>query len=554
MIPLVLAMPWGLCAQTPLAGLEVRRPLPDHYETVDIDGRHGAMLALPAEADLRFVGRRWREQQEGGIFPWIGGNFRLSALPTAALTVEQHIGLEVDHNGRKRNARLKLNGHLLRPRGSTASQEPDAADAMHEFVLQVLGRIREAQTELDAEGWPDFGTGWDRLRARWLHRAAHTEDAPRDLIVEHAEQLPNRVNETAERPRRVLKRTRQLMAIDRIQELDNACMEWLIRQPGLTVAEKAGPRQRLKGIAREENHDTLENRVLKDFLRLSIEEAQAYLRANKRHGQSERVRLVGRYHALCHRHHRELCAVGIGNPTHPVTPNYVLQQDARYRVIWRAYREILSAEQRKDDLWRWQRRLWADFARLAIVVAIDHLSARQRITLSPLHIRREQANGRWSDTGLRLALFVLRLAQRRLILEIFDTTLPDPHPALAPWLYALGCTAVIQLTDCDSGHTGSLCIWAVHGVAAQPVPLADLVSSADEALRVALGQEQLRTGQRIKGRGLVIRSTPDRHGEYATQPANLAYGVALDVDPEKIREALEECALILEDSMERLLA
>ena len=64
----VLAVPWGLCAQTPLAGLEIRRNM-SHNETIDIDGRHGAMLAVPADCEVRFTGRRWREQREGVAFP-----------------------------------------------------------------------------------------------------------------------------------------------------------------------------------------------------------------------------------------------------------------------------------------------------------------------------------------------------------------------------------------------------------------------------------------------------------------------------------------------------
>lgn len=554
-IPQVLAVPWGLCAQTPLCGLEVRRALQDHTE-VEMDGRHGALLAVPAAGEVRFLGSRWREQPEGGAFPWFGGEFRLSALPTAALVTEQRLRMEIRANGQTLTAQLTLQNHLLRPRDGARGQEAGDADAlaMQTFILQVLARIREAQNELNAEADYEAETGWDRLRILWLKRPAQAQEAPRELIVDHAERLPARVEETAAHPRRVLKRTRELMAIDRIQELDNACIAWLIRQPGLSVAEKAGPRQQVLGVAREETLDTLENRVLKDFLRLSLEEGRVYVRANQRHSNTERVRLVNRYLALCRRHHRELSGFGIRNPAHPVTPNYVLQQDARYRVIWRAYQELLRNQQREDDLWRWQRRLWADFARLAVVVAIDHLSSRQRVALSPLQVRNEQANGRWSDTCPLLALFVLTLGQRRLIAHVFDTTLDDRESTLAPWLSMLGCTAVVQLTDYETGLRGSLCIWGIHGTAAQPLPLAELVQSADEALRNALAQENFRTGQAVKARGLVIRSSLAQPREFATQPAHLAYGVTLDVDPDNIREALEECALILEDSMSRLFA
>lgn len=552
-IPQVLAVPWGLCAQTPLVGLEVRRPLQDGAE-VEIDGRHGAVLALPAASEVRFVGRRWREQPEGTAFPWIGDDFRLSALPTAALVSEQTIRLEIRANGQTLSTQLQLNHPLLRPRDNGPRQtiEDEGALTMQAFILQVLARIREAQNQLDAEASDGVETGWDRLRILWLKRRAQAQEAPRELIVDHAERLPTRVEDTAARPRRVLKRTRELMAIDRIQELDNACIDWLIRQPGRSVAEKAGPRQRLRGIAREENLDTLENRVLKDFLRLSVEEGRIYVRANQRFGNTDRVRLVNRYLVLCRGHYRELSDLGIRNPVPPITPNYVLQQDARYRVIWRAYLELLRNQQREDDLWRWQRRLWADFARLAVVVALDHLLSRQRVALSPLHIHNEQVNGRWSDTYPLLAMFVLKLSQRCLIVEILDTTLDIARHALAPWLSMLGCTAVVQLTDYDSGRRASLCVWGVHGVAADPLPLTELVQSADEALRNAITHENLRTGQTMNIRGLVIRSTPAQAREFATQPAYLAYGITLDVDPDNIREALEECALILEESIGRL--
>ncbi|TVR56869.1 MAG: hypothetical protein EA420_19790 [Candidatus Competibacteraceae bacterium] len=89
----------------------------------------------------------------------------------------------------------------------------------------------------------------------------------------------------------------------------------------------------------------------------------------------------------------------------------------------------------------------------------------------------------------------------------------------------LGCTAVVQLTDYETGLRGSLCIWGIHGTAAQPLPLTELVQSADEALRNALAQENFRTGQTVKARGLVIRSSLAQQCEFATQPVHLAYGV-----------------------------
>ncbi|WP_132537922.1 DUF2357 domain-containing protein [Plasticicumulans lactativorans] len=554
MIPLVLAMPWGLLAQTPIAGQPTRRPLHDG-ETVELDGRYGAMVALPERTDLQLGSRRWPVQVEGAAFAWFEGSFRLVSLPTAALTSERQIRFDLLTAGESvLSVGLVLRNHLLRPRG--AGRDDPAADALHTFVLQVLDRIREAEPSGAGDDWDDLGTGWARLRTAWLERDAQIEEARRDLIVEHAEQLPAHITEIAIHPRRVLKRTRELLPIDRIQELDTACLEWLIRQPGVTVAEKAGPRQRLLGIAREEHLDTLENRVLKDFLRLSVEAASVWQRENRRFHNSERARLVGRYLALCRMHHRELCAAGIGDPMPPVAPNFVLQQDSRYRVIWRAYRELLSAEQRMDDLWRWQCRLWSDFARLVVVMGVQELCDKPS-ALSPLFVRREQASGRWSDTLGLLGVFLIDLNGRSYVAEVCDASqLPrndTSRAKLASWQYALGCTALIRLIDLWSGHCASLCVWAMHSATAETLPLTELVASADEALSTAIRQEGLRNGEQLRARGLVIRSAPPGKTEYATQ-AGQVYGLTLAIGSEHIREALGECTLILQDSLERLFA
>ena len=87
---------------------------------------------------------------------------------------------------------------------------------MQTFILQVLARIREAQSALDAEASDGAETGWDRLQVLWLEHRAQVQEAPLELIVDHAARLLTRVEDTAAHPRRVLKRTRELMAIDRI--------------------------------------------------------------------------------------------------------------------------------------------------------------------------------------------------------------------------------------------------------------------------------------------------------------------------------------------------
>jgi len=53
-----------------------------------------------------------------------------------------------------------------------------------------------------------------------------------------------------------LARTHRMIPLARVQEIDRRAMTWLVRQPGETTAERAGNRQRISAIAREENFDT----------------------------------------------------------------------------------------------------------------------------------------------------------------------------------------------------------------------------------------------------------------------------------------------------------
>lgn len=56
----------------------------------------------------------------------------------------------------------------------------------------------------------------------------------------------------------------------------------------------------------------------------------------------------------------------VGSAGHGIRPNYVLQNDSRYREIWKYYLRLLRQEDEQDRLWDWQARTWADVARLLV--------------------------------------------------------------------------------------------------------------------------------------------------------------------------------------------
>ncbi|ALG69989.1 hypothetical protein VY88_10145 [Azospirillum thiophilum] len=548
-LPFLLTVPWGLYAETPISGAAPRVPLRDGA-TAQVMAAHGLMLAIPTAARVLVAGRRLRMQQEGAPFDWAQDRFAMHALPSGIRPEERTLALAIGAPDTEMAASIELDGYLAKPQKRQSDAPANDGDRIQDFILKVLSRIREAEAS-DGERPAGGVAAWSRIAAAWTTTEANALDAPKELIVEHAETYRRVLMEVAQHPRRVLARVRRPMPLDRVQEIDKGCIDWLIRQPGTSIEEKAGPRQAVLGIAREENLNTLENRVLKDLLRHSTMEANGYLRANKRYAASERYRLVAAYAGLCRRTWRELEAQGIADPTHPVTPNYVLQHDARYRSIWKAYQEVLGDERRQDDTWRWQRRLWSDFVRLSVHIALGRIRGCRPVALSPLRIRREQGRGRWSDLAQQSGLFLLRRPGRDLAISVLDATLPDGHPSLRPWQHALGATIVLAVEDCATGRQAAICVWPIHGTGSEPIALQEFMASADEALRIVVDEERRYRDVREEVRGLVIRSSLDMANPDWGQQGRV-YGLAMGPSAEMIEETMEMGAMVLEDAITSL--
>lgn len=153
--------------------------------------------------------------------------------------------------------------------------------------------------------------------------------------------------------RKVLARERNKVPIGRVQQVDSHCLRWLTRQPGYSPIEKAGARQEILGVVRRENFDTLENRVLKDFLRRCLALSSVYLRKNDKveWGKEATIIAVRRLKALCIGALERPEFEKVKDISSLPQPNYVLQQDRLYSRIWDEYLKILREEDVAERLW-----------------------------------------------------------------------------------------------------------------------------------------------------------------------------------------------------------
>ena len=212
---------------------------------------------------------------------------------------------------------------------------------------------------------------WNIISSKIEKIQANDNEPQMSLVVRIAQDLSRTINEFAKGLRRVLTRERRMMQADRTEEFDAAC----IRQPGFTALEKAAyNQQRLKAVARKEYVDTLENRVLKDFLKRCKTEVDVYLLScteKQRHSKrAKAVHLLGRQCQTL----LELPVFEVISPVYGLAePNYALQGDLRYRKIWKYYRQLLKKQKAYDYLWVWQSQVWSDVVAVSVGVAMNRL-------------------------------------------------------------------------------------------------------------------------------------------------------------------------------------
>ena len=129
------------------------------------------------------------------------------------------------------------------------------------------------------------------------------------------------------------------------------------------------------GVVRYETLDTLENRVLKQYLRYCFNESKRYLQKYDigKYKESTRCKLVRKFKTLVERGLRlpefeEVRNLSFGIPT----PNYTLQNNRLYRVIWQHYQRLVRHISEIELLWRNRQELFFEVTKLLSMAVVDH--------------------------------------------------------------------------------------------------------------------------------------------------------------------------------------
>jgi len=463
------------------------------------------VIAVSDKAELFLPGRYEQFIPHGPSFTTIYGTYQLYETPHGVLTKSYENsdqtpnGLTIYVDGKHADIQLFPAGARKRISNSDLDGNKNPTALARRIVswsqffddcIEEASHLTKYKNKLP----------WNNIR-NYLRKIAEDVSEPRmALIVYIAREMHRQLPHTVHAARKILLREHRLLPVDRISETDPNCLRWYVRQPGESMAQKAAAnRQTLLGVARKESFDTLENRVLKDFIVKCRQETSRYLVLEVGDDQnfikSSRATDVRHFQELCRGLQQAPLFETVSTPPPGIRPNYVLQNDARYREVWNNYLRLLRQEDEIDQSWDWQTRTWADITRMLINASICTLEVEggEIISVEPifdsiLHLFREQHLGARLVPGTEPGPFKIGKIGNQpkdgWILEIVHSQMAHEH-FVTQNLGRLGGHLYLILQPLDKTKIITvLTVWAVNTAGAEKLPSwKEICSSAGESLR-----------------------------------------------------------------------
>jgi len=399
---LLLAEPWEWLLGT-------HRPL---EPGIAVEGAGSARLltSLPKEASSRPAATlpTGKAPLPACSFPFLLGPDPAQTwhLPTDASTHRRRDDFPVVVSVSNESFDLLQQGVVLRP-------PPQAAE---DGFVGLMGRAVAQWVDWQVRGFQELGhlpedhdgdleaatrssivrRKWESAQEVWLKTETETARMALIVLLSRDQQLHRALESVSRHPRRILQRYRTDTPLPRIQELDSACIRDFARRPGITAVEKAGSRQRLLAVLRREQRNTFENRVATWVMEAAADLAREYAVANASFDSDPKVSNVRRFGNRSAEWRRSEDLLDVASLVHHTeSPNYPLQFEARYKLVWKTYRRILREKKVEDDAWAWQRVLWGETGRQLVACCLNRMF--KPIAISTPFYRTESRQGCWTE-------------------------------------------------------------------------------------------------------------------------------------------------------------
>lgn len=475
--------PWGL--QDDSTQVE---NLSDQGKIYSVPGMCSPHIIVPVEVHPRFSKGNKLLPRTSFPFRWDGKIYCCYQLPTNPKPTGETHDFSTRVSGRNATFEIKQTGIVGRPSKDHESALGKSVGSFIDWQIHCFKELSGADRlleEFEEKTKRIVRRNWRTVRKIWIENKS--EKAIMALIVKLArnKELLRVLDSIANSPRYILIRYRTNTRLDRIQEIDSACIRDIARRPGRSIYEKAGPRQELLAIQRVESKDTLENRVLLWVFGTMLERAWHYIATNEHHRKtgSSRVEDVVKCSRKCEKWRiaEKLLDVSTNHLHHPVQPNYTLQMDGRYKNVYRTYKKLLREQIIIDDAWEWQRNLWADSARQLLFCALTE--SYFELSSSTPYYRSEGEYGFWTEQPVSPGPFLTSggkcfVIDSRDVADDMDAWVNKPPFPFSPYLGTVGCDQVLFWPETNS----IILVWFVYWTGKQDL-VVHLINSAGEALR-----------------------------------------------------------------------
>lgn len=471
----------------------------------------------------------------GSAFPASTGSRLLYNLPCLALAKNAAA------DARKMSLRLVNGANIFQATLELSSLKPAFADNAPSRLALAIRSWSQAFEDL-LEYCASESPRWHEL-TRYLNSLSGDRNEPRmALIVKISAEITGKLPELAKSARKILLRTRQMLPVESIREMDKYCVSWNMRQSGTSLLEKASLHgQKLLAIKRSESCDTLENRVFKDFLIRCIREARIWLshEAGKHFQYSTQAILVRHFQNLASKMLSEDLFQNISALSSRPLPNYVLQNDSAYRSMWRYYQRLLRQEDEQGSSFEWQGRTWADICLLLCGVAMVSASAfAEQLRRSDISIFKEQRLGQRLVPGCEPGPFLIRLQNGKAewVLNLVHSDQADLHLATRN-LGQTGASFYFVIERIGLPEKRIIPVWAIHSACSTQNFSAQAAGiSACNALK------SLADKYRISLSGLIMASSLESEKATLHTAPNCAPVLELPVNPSRWSETARNLA------------
>ncbi len=249
--------------------------------------------------------------------------------------------------------------------------------------IDVAARIRQIE---ETRAW-GAGREWAQAKAAFERELSGDYEPRTEVLKQHARELPLVLRRIGRNPKTVLAREERIVAPERVERTSRKSIKWLAGKPGRTIEERAK-----RGILTEmriTNHNTRENRVVRDFAEMTAREVQRLSQ-----GWSIDAQLI-QWGRECTNVAAALREAGVRKLEAGAEPNQVLRMNPDYRRIWTAREQLIQRMDLEDELWSWQAEAWNELGLLAVSVAVMNFESWTPVVKPPVVLRTGQEKGRW---------------------------------------------------------------------------------------------------------------------------------------------------------------